>query len=98
MATKSPLQKPLTKVPTKAPAGSTRETVFEIFRRWGYLQATLDPLKQYLPAEPFPIDVPEGPDTFEARSYYCGNIALEFSHIASSTERRPSPIIQRNAQ
>jgi len=87
MATKSPLQKPLTKVPTKAPAGSTRETVFEIFRRWGYLQATLDPLKQYLPAEPFPIDVPEGPDTFEARSYYCGNIALEFSHIASPEKR-----------
>ena len=24
-----------------------RTEVFEIFRRWGYLQATLDPLKQY---------------------------------------------------
>ncbi|MGI4852511.1 MAG: 2-oxoglutarate dehydrogenase E1 component [Janthinobacterium lividum] len=66
-----------------------RTEVFEIFRRWGYLQATLDPLKQYLPAEPFPIDLPEGSDSIaeEARRYYCGNIALEFSHIASPEKR-----------
>ncbi len=66
-----------------------RTEVFEIFRRWGYLQATLDPLKQYLPAEPFPIDLPEGSDALaeEARRYYCGNIALEFSHIASPEKR-----------
>ncbi|AFL90053.1 2-oxoglutarate dehydrogenase E1 component [Terriglobus roseus DSM 18391] len=66
-----------------------RTEVFEIFRRWGYLQATLDPLKQYLPAEPFPIDLPEGSDAIaeEARRYYCGNIALEFSHIASPEKR-----------
>ena len=66
-----------------------RTEVFEIFRRWGYLQATLDPLKQYLPQEPFPIDLPEGSDAIaeEARRYYCGNIALEFSHIASPEKR-----------
>ncbi len=69
--------------------GQLRTEVFEIFRRWGYLQATLDPLKQYLPAEPFPIDLPEGSDSIaeEARRYYCGNIALEFSHIASPEKR-----------
>ncbi|MEK6398947.1 MAG: 2-oxoglutarate dehydrogenase E1 component, partial [Terriglobus sp.] len=66
-----------------------RTEVFEIFRRWGYLQATLDPLKQYLPQEPFPIELPEGSDAIaeEARRYYCGNIALEFSHIASPEKR-----------
>ncbi|MGI4758506.1 MAG: 2-oxoglutarate dehydrogenase E1 component [Janthinobacterium lividum] len=66
-----------------------RTEVFEIFRRWGYLQATLDPLQQYLPAEPFPIDLPEGSDSIaeDARRYYCGNIALEFSHIASPEKR-----------
>ena len=66
-----------------------RTEVFEIFRRWGYLQATLDPLKQYLPAEPFPIELPEGTDSIaeEARRYYCCNIALEFSHIASPEKR-----------
>ncbi|ADV81470.1 2-oxoglutarate dehydrogenase E1 component [Terriglobus saanensis] len=96
MAIKTPPQKPSAKTTTKAatlaPSGSTRETVFEIFRRWGYLQATLDPLQQYLPAEPFPIDVPEGDEATqlaqEARGYYCGNIALEFSHIASPEKRQ----------
>jgi 2-oxoglutarate dehydrogenase E1 component len=91
MATKTPVKpapKTASKPSTAAPAGSQRETVFEIFRRWGYLQATLDPLKQYLPAEPFPIEVPEGDDAQEARSYYCGNIALEFSHIASPEKRQ----------
>jgi len=96
MAIKTPPQKPTAKTTTKAatlaPSGSTRETVFEIFRRWGYLQATLDPLQQYLPAEPFPIDVPEGEEATqlaqEARGYYCGNIALEFSHIASPEKRQ----------
>jgi 2-oxoglutarate dehydrogenase E1 component len=28
-----------------------RETIFDIFRRWGYLQASLDPLGQYLPPQ-----------------------------------------------
>ena len=37
-----------------------REVIFDIFRRWGYLQASLDPLGQYLPPEPFPVAVPEG--------------------------------------
>ena len=76
---------------TNEPAANPqlRTEVFEIFRRWGYLQATLDPLKQYLPAEPFPIDLPEGSDAIaaEARRYYCGNVALEFSHIASPERR-----------
>ncbi len=66
-----------------------RTTVFEIFRRWGYLQASLDPLKQYLPPEPFPVELPDGSDSIaaEARSFYCGTIALEFSHIASPERR-----------
>ena len=64
-------------------------TVFEIFRRWGYLQASLDPLKQYLPPEPFPVELPEGSDAIaaEARRFYCGTIALEFSHIPSPERR-----------
>ena len=38
----------------------SREQVFDIFRRWGYLQAELDPLGQYLAPEPFPTAAPEG--------------------------------------
>ncbi len=66
-----------------------RTTVYEIFRRWGYLQAQLDPLQQYLPPEPFPVELPENSDALaaEARKFYCGTIALEFSHIASPERR-----------
>jgi 2-oxoglutarate dehydrogenase E1 component len=66
-----------------------RETIFDIFRRWGYLQASLDPLGQYLPPEPFPIaTVPEGEFAAEARRYYCGNFAVEFMHIPSLEQRQ----------
>ena len=76
-------------VAPESPDEQLRTTVFEIFRRWGYLQASLDPLQQYLPAEPFPVDLPEGSDAIaaEARAFYCGTIALEFSHIASPERR-----------
>src|ERR1700678_4087921 len=65
-----------------------RETTFDIFRRWGYLQASLDPLGQYLPPEPFPTPAPEGEIAAEAPRYYCGTIAAEFMHIASPERRQ----------
>lgn len=65
-----------------------REAVFDIFRRWGFLQASLDPLGQYLPADPFPTPAPEGELAAEARRYYCGTIAIEFMHIANPEQRR----------
>ena len=65
-----------------------REAVFDIFRRWGYLQATLDPLGQYLPPEPFPTPAPEGELAAEARAFYCGSIGIEFMHIANPAQRR----------
>ena len=74
-----------------SPAGvqQEREQIFDIFRRWGYLQASLDPLGQFLPPEPFPItNVPEGEIAAEARAYYCGNFAIEFMHIPSLEQRQ----------
>jgi 2-oxoglutarate dehydrogenase E1 component len=65
-----------------------RETVFDIFRRWGYLQATLDPLGQYLAPEPFPTPAPEGELAAEARTFYCGSIGIEFMHIANPAQRQ----------
>ncbi|HEX4652126.1 MAG TPA: thiamine pyrophosphate-dependent enzyme [Granulicella sp.] len=65
-----------------------RENVFNLFRRWGYLQASLDPLGQYLPPEPFPIAVPEGELASEARGYYCGTIGAEFMHLANPERRQ----------
>ena len=64
-----------------------REVVFDIFRRWGFLQASLDPLGQYLPPEPFPTPAPDGPDSAESRRVYCGTIGVEFMHIASPEKR-----------
>ncbi len=65
-----------------------RETTFDVFRRWGYLQASLDPLGQFLPPEPFPTPAPEGEAAAEARGFYCGTIAVEFMHIPSPEQRQ----------
>ncbi len=64
-----------------------RDAIFDIFRRWGYLQAALDPLDQYLAPEPFPTPALEGPLADAARAIYCGSIGVEFMHIPD-TERR----------
>jgi 2-oxoglutarate dehydrogenase E1 component len=64
-----------------------REAVFDIFRRWGYLQATLDPLGQYLAPEPFPTTAPQGQFADQARAIYSGSIGLEFMHIAENARR-----------
>ena len=66
-----------------------RRMTFDVFRRWGYLQTTLDPLGQYLAKEPFPVELPEGSEdaAVEARAFYCGTIGVEFMHIAN-VERR----------
>src|SRR5271168_965131 len=73
---------------TTAGVQQDREQIFDTFRRWGYLQATLDPLGQFLPPEPFPIaTTPTGPDADEARRYYSASIGVEFMHIASPERR-----------
>jgi 2-oxoglutarate dehydrogenase E1 component len=84
MATKAGTLTP----PTLVVEQHERETTFDIFRRWGYLQASLDPLGQYLPPEPFPTPAPEGEIAAEARGFYCGTIAVEFMHIPSPEQRQ----------
>ena len=78
-----------TLIPTaSATDSSERENTFEIFRRWGYLQASLDPLGQFLPPEAFPTPAPEGEYAAQARRFYCGTIAAEFMHIADPERRQ----------
>jgi 2-oxoglutarate dehydrogenase E1 component len=79
---------------------SQRDQTFEAFRRWGHLQAKLDPLGQYLLPEPFPELNFEGEDAEEAKAYYCGSIGVEFMHLPDAAKRewiqermeRPAPV------
>ena len=66
---------------------SQREQIFEAFRRWGHLQAKLDPLGQYLLPEPVPELHFDGEDAEEAKRYYCGSIAVEFMHLPDAARR-----------
>src|SRR5580700_4516917 len=77
-------------LPLERPANlliSQRDQIFEAFRRWGHLQAKLDPLGQYLLPEPVPELHFEGEDAEEARGYYCGSIAVEFMHLPDPAKR-----------
>jgi len=64
-----------------------REAIFDVFRRWGYLQSWLDPLGQYLPPEQFPVPTPTGPIADEAREFYSKTFGVEFMHISSPEQR-----------
>ncbi len=80
-----------------APAGSggtalidssdnERDRVLDLFRRWGYLEAHLDPLK-FLKSEPHPELRIDSEFADEARRFYCGSIGAEFLHIPDPTRR-----------
>ncbi|HTV57615.1 MAG TPA: 2-oxoglutarate dehydrogenase E1 component [Verrucomicrobiae bacterium] len=60
--------------------------IWDAFRRWGYLQAQIDPLGDLKPAEVAELDV-SGPDADAARHVYCGSIGAEFMHIPDAEQR-----------
>ena len=64
-----------------------RERVFDEFRRWGYLEADLDPLGFMRPVNIPELQI-EGEAAQEARRVYCGTIGVEFMHIADGERRR----------
>src|SRR5690349_12299891 len=70
-----------------APENEERERVFDLFRRWGYLQADLDPLG-FMRPQPRPELQVNGPAAQAARRIYCGTIGAEFQHIADVEKRR----------
>src|SRR5271155_3571177 len=69
-----------------AASKDAQERVWESFRRWGYLQANLDPLGDLEPAPMPELDV-TGPDAEAARRAYCGTIGAEFMHIPDRERR-----------
>jgi 2-oxoglutarate dehydrogenase E1 component len=66
---------------------SQRDQVFDAFRRWGYLQANLDPLGQYLLPAPVPELNFDGEAAEEAKGYYCGSVGVEFMHLPDAARR-----------
>ena len=69
------------------PESARHEAVFDLFRRWGYLEADLDPLGQ-MPPQPHPELRLAGPAAEQARRIYCGAIGAEFQHIPDPARRR----------
>ena len=81
-----------------------RERVFDAFRRWGYLEADLDPLG-FFRAEHHPDLQIDNEAAREAREIYSGTVGVEFMHIPDPERRRwiqermegAQPKIDRNA-
>src|ERR1700733_14496030 len=80
--------------PPKAPkpakkassAGLDRERIFDALRRWGYREATLDPLGIFQPLKVEDLQL-SGAVADEARSIYCGTIGAEFMHLPEPERR-----------
>jgi 2-oxoglutarate dehydrogenase E1 component len=70
-------------------AGSPeRERVFDAFRRWGYLEASLDPLGFLEPLKSPDLDGFTGKDAEAARRIYSGSVGADFMHLAQPERRR----------
>src|SRR5467141_3554893 len=72
----------------KAASDEARERIFDAFRRWGYLEATLDPLGLFEPLKQPDLDALTGEAAAEARGIYCGTIGAEFMHLPDPARRR----------
>ena len=61
---------------------AAREKIFDLFRRWGYLQASLDPLG-FLPPEPHPELELSGKAADEANGF-CESLAPEVFELGDA--------------
>src|SRR5215467_1212996 len=79
--------KPAKRSPNGSSSSAERERIFEAFRRWGYLEATLDPLGFLEPLKSPDLDF-SGSDADLARAVYCGSIGADFMHLAEPDRRQ----------
>src|SRR5215813_3829798 len=73
-----------------APAKSARPDrarVFEAFQRWGYLEASLDPLGFLQPLKSPDLDGLNGADADKARRIYSGTVGADFMHLLQPERR-----------
>ncbi len=61
--------------------------VFDLFRRWGYLQADLDPLGHFPRLAYAELQI-SGAEADRARAIYCGTVGAEFMHIPDPERRQ----------
>src|SRR5260370_35166198 len=81
-------KKPAAGALAKPAANEERERVFDAFRRWGYLEATLDPLGLFEPQKQPDLEALTGEADDEARRFYCGTVGADFMHIPELERRR----------
>src|SRR6266481_794868 len=81
-------KRPVSELPAKTAGNEERERIFDAFRRWGYLEATLDPLGLFEPLKYPDLHGLTGEATEEARRIYCGTVGADFMHLAEPERRR----------
>src|SRR6266404_8185283 len=72
----------------KAASDEARERIFDAFRRWGYLEATLDPLSLFEPLKHPALEGLRGEAADDARRIYCGTIGADFTHLPELDRQR----------
>jgi 2-oxoglutarate dehydrogenase E1 component len=81
--------KPAKKSPAPRPADNAeRDRVFDLFRRWGYLEANLDPLGFMTPLQYPDLQGLSGEIAEEARRVYANTVGVEFMHLQQPERRR----------
>src|SRR5690348_6649036 len=73
--------------PAKASDSAERERIFDAFRRWGYLEANLDPLGMFQPLKNPDLAGLSGDAAEEARRIYSGTIGADFMHLPEPERR-----------
>src|SRR5437773_10515973 len=89
-AAKAPkaVKKASTAAQAKAAENQERERIFDAFRRWGYLEANLDPLGMLQPLKHPDLAGLTGEAAEEARRIYCSTIGADFMHLPEPERRR----------
>jgi 2-oxoglutarate dehydrogenase E1 component len=82
------IKKPVAGELAKAAGGGERERIFDAFRRWGYLEANLDPLGLFEPLKHPDLEGLTGEAAEEARRIYCGTVGADFMHLQEPERRR----------
>jgi len=71
-----------------APTFTTASATLDAFRRWGYLEAALDPLGRLAPLAHPELAGLDDEEARRAREIYCGPLAVEFMHLPDPERRR----------